>query len=91
MALLLNAAAAAALSYAGLVLLPRLASHVAADADALHSELLAGVEARRGLLRRAEGRLRAVAWQRLFLLGRCALGKPKRTLRRRAVLPDASG
>ena len=39
----------------------------------------------------AERRLPAVAWQRLFLLRRCALGKPKRTLRRRAVMPDASG
>ena len=34
----------------------------------------------------AERRLPAVAWQRLFLLRRCALGKPKRTLRRRAVM-----
>ena len=39
----------------------------------------------------AERRLPAVAWQRLFLLRRGALGKPKRTLRRRAVMPDASG
>ena len=35
--------------------------------------------------RRRERRFPAVAWQPLFLLRSCALGKPKRTLRRRAV------